>query len=305
MVIGYPASGKTTVSQEFITKGYTFLNRDTEGGSVQDLIPKFKRCVASGENVVLDNLFATVKSRQAFLDVAKKLGATVRCIWVATTLEDAQINALHRMYKRHGKIFYTANDLKSVSSDPNMFPVAVLFKYRKEFEKPTMSEGFVSVEKVDFVRKSNGYTNKAAIFDYDGTLRDSKGKYKFPVTPEDIVILPGRKEKLKQLAAEGYLLLGISNQSGIAKGNLTEEAAVECFKKTNEMLGVDIDFVFCPHGVPPSCYCRKPQSGLGVALIEKHKIDVIKSFYVGDQTTDRTFAERLGLKFFEQGQFFR
>ena len=82
---------------------------------------------------------------------------------------------------------------------------------------------------------------------------------------------------------------GISNQSGIAKGELTVADAEACFQRTNELLGVEIEFLYCPHRVPPiSCYCRKPQVGLAVQLIEKHKLDRSKTIFVGDMTTDKT-----------------
>jgi histidinol phosphatase-like enzyme len=70
------------------------------------------------------------------------------------------------------------------------------------------------------------------------------------------------------------LFLGVSNQSGIEKGDLTEEMAKVCFKKTNDLLGFNIDVRYCPHhSFPIRCFCRKPLSGLGVYLIETYKLN--------------------------------
>ena len=220
-------------------------------------------------------------------------------------MEDSSVNAVTRMIKRHGKLFRTADDYKNCK-DPNMFPPAVLFKGRKELIKPTKTEGFSDVITIKFKRQHNGYTNKAILLDYDGTLRDTKSGSIYPTNVDDIFILPGRIEKLKEYIAKGYILLGVSNQSGVAKGALTYERAKECFDKTNQLLGLDIDVSFCPHSVPPIvCYCRKPGVGHGVEFIEKYKLDPSQCIMVGDMKTDETFAKRCGFKYQEASEFFR
>lgn len=305
MVLGAPASGKSSYSDELISKGYIHLNRDKEGGTVIDLLPKMKVLLSSGKNIVLDNLFAKEESRKPFIEAAQSANISIRCVWVKTSIEDSIINALHRMWNRYQKIFFHPNDLKGIK-DPNMFPIAVFFKYKKEFEKPSTAEGFSKVETKEFTRiYDSSYTNKAAIFDYDGTLRIVKnGEFEFPVKTCEVELLPNRIEKLFELKKQGYILLGASNQSGVAKGDLSLEDAKSCFEQTNKLLKQDIDYVFCPHSVPPVCYCRKPQSGLGVYLTNKYKLDPRKCLYVGDQTTDKTFATRLGFEYFDATKFF-
>jgi len=81
--------------------------------------------------------------------------------------------------------------------------------------------------------------------------------------------------------------------------------AIACFERTNKLLGVDIEYYYCPHRVPPiTCYCRKPQSGLGVHLIETHKLNPAECIYVGDRGTDKTFAKRLGFNYVDANDFF-
>lgn len=308
MVLGYPASGKSGWAKKNLPD-CTYLNRDTEGGKVSSLIPRMMEAIVRGEDVVLDNLFPTIEDRIIFIEAAKGLGAEVYCYWMQTSLEDAQINALTRMWDRYGRLFLGKEDLKDalpeVKKDPNMFPVAVLFKYRKVFEKPTLEEGFKSIEKIPFVRtKRKGYDNKAILFDYDDTLRTTPSEFKYPTKPDEVILKDGVKEKLQEVKKDGYMLLGVSNQSGVAKDILSYEDAIECFDKTNAMAGAHIEYCFCPHSVPPSCYCRKPQSGMGVHFIEKHKLDPEQCIVVGDQTSDKTFAKRLGMKFIHADEFF-
>jgi HAD superfamily hydrolase (TIGR01662 family) len=104
----------------------------------------------------------------------------------------------------------------------------------------------------------------------------------------------------------GYLLLGASNQSGIAKGKLTAADAEACSAETLRQLGLRFEEVcYCPHKVPPiSCYCRKPGPGMGVALIVKYKLDPAQCIYVGDAGTDKSFAGRCGFQFIDQEEFF-
>jgi HAD superfamily hydrolase (TIGR01662 family) len=303
VVMGFPSSGKTKVAQSYVDKGHVRLNRDTQGGSIADLLPQLDTLLASGKNVVMDNLFATVASRAGVLKIADKHQSMKFCISLNTTLEESQFNACLRMMERVGRIL----DPKELTGDPNLFPMAVIYKYRKELERPTTAEGFDGVQHVSFNREwPKEWVNEAFIFDYDGTLRKTKSGEKFPTSPDDIAILPGRKEKLQALKKAGKLLLGVSNQSGIAKGDLTRDQAVACFKETNRLLGVDIDVLFCPHKVPPiTCYCRKPGTGLGVELIVKHKLDPRKCVYVGDMGTDKSFAERCYFQFQDQERFFR
>ena len=167
------------------------------------------------------------------------MGVPVRCVWVDTSIEDAQVNAVMRMVRKYGA-FLSPDEIKKASrKDPNAFGPSVLFRYRKGFEEPTTTEGFASVERVAFKRSpaSPDYTQKALLLDYDGTLRRTKSGDKYPKTPDDIEILPGRRERLLKYKNEGWRLLGVSNQGDVARGRLTIEAARACFERTNELQG--------------------------------------------------------------------
>ena len=280
-------------------------NRDKSGGKVIDLLPGVVGALKLGKSVVLDNLFTKAEDRAPFLSAAKKAGVEARCVWLDTSIEDGQINALRRMWKHYRKIFWTADDLKPIKS-PNMFPVSVLFAYRKNFEAPSTAEGFIEVKKVKFVRQPWEYTGKAVILDADDTVRQSAGTKPYPIAVKEVKILPNRKAVLERWQKQGYVLLGASNQSAISKGELTDETAKACFDRTNELLGVSVDWLYCPHRIPPlSCYCRKPQSGMLVHHIEKHKLNPKDCIFVGDSTTDKTGAGRLGMQFEDAMKFFK
>lgn len=306
MVVGYPASGKSTITKGLAESGAVILNRDTEGGTIAALLPKMQALLVSGKDVVLDNLFATAETRKPFIELAQRHGVDISCVLMGTSIEDAQFNAVQRAIKLLGE-FPTPEKIKS-AKHPNIFPPLVLFKYKKDFQKPEVLEGFSKVEVVKFVRQENPeFTNKAVIVDYDGTLRECiNGNGKYPVVKEQIEMKPNRKAVLQSYKDKGYLLLGASNQSGIAKGELSYDKAVELFNYTNEQLGLDIEYRFCPHqSAPISCYCRKPQSGVGVEFILKHKLNRKQCIFVGDMTTDATFASRCGFQYVDQAEFFQ
>jgi HAD superfamily hydrolase (TIGR01662 family) len=305
MIVGYPASGKSSLTEKYIKQGFHSLNRDTEGGKISSLVPKMEDILAQGTYVVLDNTFATVLERKQFIDAAKAMGAEIKCNWLTTSIEDAQFNACCRMMERKGKIL-TPAEIKAEKS-PNLFPPVTLFSYRKRFEKPTMDEGFDVIFKTDFVREfPKDWDGKAVFLDYDGTLRDTISGAKWPTDPSDIRILPNRKKVLDSWTEKGYLLIGVSNQSGVAKNNPSHEIVQECFDKTNELLGIDMSYSYCPDNpAPVNCYCRKPMPGMAVEFFYKYKLDPRQCIMVGDRTSDKTFAKRSHIgRYFDAEEFF-
>lgn len=303
-LIGFPASGKSTVAAEYSKNNFVILNRDTEGGKLTKLCGMLESALQAGRDVVLDNTFPTKESRRIFINIAKKFDAQCIALVMSTGAEDAQINALNRMWERYGKIYLDYESMKG-SKDPNLFPPAAIFSYRSQFQYPEFAEGFDKIEKINFRRKLHTGKNKALILDYDGTLRESLGSEKFPLKPGEVKAFKNRAEKLIEYRDKGYLLLGVSNQSAISKGLLTEQDAIACFEETNKQLGVNIDYYFCKHSIPPvRCYCRKPQAGLGMLLIKKFDLNEKECVMVGDMTSDKTFATRLGIPFIHESKFF-
>src|SRR5574338_291077 len=198
MVVGYPASGKSTLTKSLVEKGAVALNRDTEGGTIAALLPKMEKLLKDGKDIVLDNLFATAETRKPFIDMAKLHKADISCQLMGTSIEDAQFNVVQRAIGLVGE-FPTPEVIKK-AKHTNIFPPTVLFKYKKEFQKPTVEEGFSKVETHKFIRQINPeFTNKALIVDYDGTLRECVGgNGKFPVAKEQVEIKPNRTKVLEE-----------------------------------------------------------------------------------------------------------
>jgi len=309
LIGGMPAGGKTSIAKRYVEKGYVRLNRDAVGGNVDDLLPKLTMDLDAGKSVVMDNLYATRNSRSGAIAVANKKGVPVKFVLMDTSLEDAQFNACSRMMEKVGHVLHPDEHKQNpYKNDPNLFPVAVIYKYRKEFEKPSKEEGFDAILVEKFIRTYPAdWVNKAVIFDFDGTLRTHDGDEKYPTSPDQVRAFVARKAKIMEYAKQGYILLGASNQSGIAKGKLTDADARACFDETLKQLEVKFEEVlYCPHKVPPiTCYCRKPGPGMLVELIYRYKLDPKQSIFIGDMTSDKTCAARAGMKFVDHKEFFK
>lgn len=130
---------------------------------------------------------------------------------------------------------------------------------------------------------------KAVFFDRDGTLcRDAH----YLSRMEDFDLLPGMDE-LKVLKDKGFLLIGVSNQSGIARGRVDEEFVKKVNSIFMERYGFDA-FYYCPHHPDDYCSCRKPEPGMLLDARAEHNIDLKKSFVVGDKEIDMLLAAAVG-----------
>ena len=309
---GLPAAGKTSAIASYLEEGYTRLNRDSLGGTLEGIAQKLEQFIKAAPEsyrgrYILDNTYPTKVSRARVIEVGKKYNVPVKCLRLQTSIEDAQFNAATRMVRKYGRLLDNDEIKAQNKQDPNCFPIGVLFQYRKNFEEPSTEEGFSEVVGIPFVRQNPaGYANKALFLDYDGTLRNTKSGNKYPVSIDDIEINSRCRPVIQKYSDAGYRLLGVSNQSGIAKGILTEATAHSLFKETNRQLDLDIEYSFCPHQSNPIvCYCRKPCAGRAVEFIEKYKLDRSQCIMVGDLTSDRTFASRAGFEFYDAEEFFK
>lgn len=153
MIVGYPASGKSTLASKL---DGALLSRDKEGGTIEDLLPKFRALLQNGKkDVILDNTHLTRAIRKTFIDACIEFGVEIEAWYLRNTIEDSQIKLLHRMYMKYGEMYMTG---KSSVADPGVFPPAVLFRARRDFEPPIIDEGFsrictIDVEPLKFDRR--------------------------------------------------------------------------------------------------------------------------------------------------------
>jgi histidinol phosphatase-like enzyme len=305
--MGLPGAGKSTLARSLVARGYERLNRDEAGGSLRQLLPALDRFLAANRTrIVLDNTYVTRKSRSPAIQAALERGLRIRGVWLATTVEDAQVNAATRMVTKYGRLLGPQEMRRVVRTDPNAFAPTVQFRYQRELEPPETAEGFSEIDVVAFERgRDASFTNRALIVWCDGVLVRSRSGRRSPLTLDDAEVLGATGAKLRRYADEGWLLAGLSWQPDIAAETLSVATATAIFDRMREELGVPIEISYCPHGGgPPACWCRKPLPGLGVALIQQHRLDPARCLYVGNSPHDPGFARRLGFKYVDGAMFF-
>lgn len=142
--------------------------------------------------------------------------------------------------------------------------------------------------------------NKAIFLDRDGVLNHEI--YDYITRLEDFEILEYQIAPLKKLYDEGYLLIIITNQGGIAQKRYSEETLGEMHKALSvrfEAQGAYIKHAYyCPHHptVSEECNCRKPKSGMLLEAIETYHIDPALSVMIGDKPRDVEAANGAGVK---------
>lgn len=135
---------------------------------------------------------------------------------------------------------------------------------------------------------------KAVFLDRDGVIIKDKG---FVYRVEDVEFIPGAIESIRLLHDHGFLVVVVTNQSGIGRGYYTEQDFLKVTDFINKEMvraGTRIDATyFCPHhpteGIGPyrvECECRKPKPGMLRKAAEELGIDLAGSFMVGDREVD-------------------
>lgn len=142
--------------------------------------------------------------------------------------------------------------------------------------------------------------NKAVFLDRDGVLNRAivrDGKPYPPRNISELEILPGVEEALQTLHDFGYLLIVVTNQPDVARGMSSKKSVEEINGNLTSHLPID-DFKTCYHDDKDGCECRKPLPGLILNAAKEYKIDLTKSFMVGDRWRDIEAGQRAGCKSF-------
>lgn len=136
--------------------------------------------------------------------------------------------------------------------------------------------------------------DRAVFLDRDGTLIEDTG---YPHKISQVRFMPGAAEAIRLFKTNGYKVVVVTNQAGVARGYFTEEAV----KEVNEYLvctlsaqGATVDAVYyCPHHAEGTveqyrneCHCRKPNPGMIEQAAIDLGIDLPNSFLVGDKDSD-------------------
>lgn len=139
----------------------------------------------------------------------------------------------------------------------------------------------------------------AVFLDRDGVLSVEDG---YISSVENLSIFPYTRECIRQIHNKGYYAIVITNQSGVARGLFTEEILQEMNDYLISQTGIDAVF-YCPHHPEGKmkkyrkmCHCRKPRTGMLEAACQRFKINMEKSYMVGDRASDIEAGQKAGVR---------
>jgi len=141
---------------------------------------------------------------------------------------------------------------------------------------------------------------KAIFLDRDGTINNNCDHY-YIWRKEELVLNPGVAETLAEMQSRGYMLIVITNQGGISKGEYSAEDVELLHNHLRSMLaakGVHLDEIYyCPHHhMVENCLCRKPMPLMIEKALAHFDIDPASSWMIGDAQRDVEAGEAAGLR---------
>jgi D-glycero-D-manno-heptose 1,7-bisphosphate phosphatase len=144
--------------------------------------------------------------------------------------------------------------------------------------------------------------NRAVFLDRDGVINEKAAPGDYIRSVEQFRLLPNIAEWIRLFNALGHLVIVVTNQRGVARGLMTDEALSAIHKRMVDDLAsrhAHIDDIFsCTHSAD-SCECRKPKPGLVYAARDKWSIDLAHSLLLGDSESDRELAIACNIPFLQ------
>jgi D-glycero-D-manno-heptose 1,7-bisphosphate phosphatase len=133
--------------------------------------------------------------------------------------------------------------------------------------------------------------------DRDGTIIED---VHYLSDPQHISIIDGAVDALLMFQQNGYLLIVVTNQSGVSRGYFDIQSVIEVNLALDRLLhkyGVYIhSWHFCPHGPLDNCSCRKPKTGLLKEATTNIRVDHHRSLMIGDKTSDLIAGANFGIE---------
>lgn len=135
----------------------------------------------------------------------------------------------------------------------------------------------------------------AVFVDRDGTLIHDVD---YCSDPKQVKVFKGVTDALRKLKERGYMIIVITNQSGIGRGFFTVDQYHACESEVSRQIGRDlIDATyFCPDVPGQPSKFRKPAPGMVLQAAREHNVDLARSFFIGDKEIDAECAHNAGVR---------
>lgn len=140
-------------------------------------------------------------------------------------------------------------------------------------------------------------TRRFVLLDRDGTINEEVG---YVLHPDELRLLPGAGEALRELRVLGLGLVVVTNQTPVGRGAISPQELDAIHARLGELLaqtGASLDGIeVCPHRKDEGCDCRKPATGLVDRAARTHGFDPARSWLVGDHTGDMLLGRAVGAR---------
>jgi D-glycero-D-manno-heptose 1,7-bisphosphate phosphatase len=142
------------------------------------------------------------------------------------------------------------------------------------------------------------HPRRAVLLDRDGVLNYNRRDH--VKSPDELVLIPGAAEAVGALKRAGWVVVIVSNQSGVGRGLYPQEALEAITAKLRgelEAAGGQVDGIYyCLHAPDAGCDCRKPAPGLAWQAARDHGLDLQRSYFVGDKAADIGCGQAAGMR---------
>ena len=131
-------------------------------------------------------------------------------------------------------------------------------------------------------------STRAVFLDRDGVINRAvvrSGKPYPPASLDELEIINGVPEALRDLHKAGFKLIVVTNQPDVGRGTTSLETVEAIHAHMKKTLALD-EIRACYHSGHEGCHCRKPKPGMLLDAADAHGIDLSKSFMVGDRWRD-------------------
>mgnify|MGYP003333570688 FL=1 len=151
-------------------------------------------------------------------------------------------------------------------------------------DRPDQTDQIDRTDKIDQVHTLKGVT---IFLDRDGTLNPDPG---YISSPDQFELFPGVAAALARLTRAGARLVVVTNQSGVGRGLFSSADLEAIHAKLRRLLqdaGVSLEAIYvCPHHPDERCACRKPETGMIDRAVRELRIDLSRSYLIGDHAKD-------------------
>ncbi|HOZ89075.1 MAG TPA: HAD-IIIA family hydrolase [Bacilli bacterium] len=236
------------------------------------------------DNYTKNNIFVTEDGLVTKYD-SSRLSANLNGVDIGYMIVNKKI--LDLLSKDNSSL--AKNIFDTLINKKQLFATMIAHRYYSigSYDRISLTEDFFKPKKVVFL-------------DRDGTLNVKAPKACYIENKEQFVWLDGAKEAVKLLNDKQYIVVLVTNQPGISRGNFTIKVLNDIHQKMQtdlKEIGARIDYIYyCPHNWQDGCNCRKPNPGLFYQAQRELALDLTKCPMFGDDERDMQAAHTANLK---------